>query len=129
MKKSLNSELVLNSPLTESIYCKIHRKNNPPLIIGCVYRPPDKNLDICRLISREIYDLKSKFKKAIFWVGGDFNLPDINWEKSEISGYNNLLEINQTFLDTFNDTGLQQTVKEPTRGNNILDLPFPNQMS
>ena len=70
--------------------------------------------------------MKAKFKKSVFWVGGDFNLPDINWGKGEISGHRNLKEINQTFLDTFSDTGLRQIVDEPTRGENILDLFLTN---
>ena len=59
-------------------------------------------------------------------MGGDFNLPDINWENSEIVGRTYPIDINQAFLDTFNDAGLRQIVKEPTRGNNILDLFLTN---
>ena len=59
-------------------------------------------------------------------MGGDFNLPDINWEKAEITSHKNLKGLNQKFLDTFNDTGLRQIVDEPTRGENILDIFLTN---
>ena len=29
-------------------------------------------------------EIRSKFKKSEFFIGGDFNLPDIDWTKSEI---------------------------------------------
>ena len=63
---------------------------------------------------------------TLFWVGGDFNLPDINWENAEITSHRNLKGINQKFLDTFSDTGLRQIVDEPTRGKNILDIFLTN---
>ena len=33
-------------------------------------------------------------------------------------------EINQLFLDTVNEFGLEQLITQPTRVNNILDLVF-----
>ena len=36
-------------------------------------------------------------------------------------------EINQLFLDTTNEYGLEQLINQPTRGNNILDLVFSTQ--
>ena len=70
ISKSLNSELVLKSPHTESIFCKINRKGKPPIIVGCVYRPPEASLELCKIITREIYQIKSKFKNSVYWVGG-----------------------------------------------------------
>ena len=126
IRNSLASELVLKSPSTESIFCRINNKNNPPTIVGCVYRPPDNNTEICNTICNEILKLKTKFKKSVFWVGGDFNLPDIDWENSEIKGYNYKKEINERFLDTFNDAGLCQMIDKPTRGENTLDIFLTN---
>ena len=48
---------------------------------------------------------------------GDFNFRDIDW--------NTLTSphaIDQSFIDTITDNLLTQMVKDPTRGNNILDL-------
>ena len=123
---TLASELIQISPNTESIFCRINEVNKPPTIVGCVYRPPDNNSLTSNLIAQEIYNLKSKFKKSVFWVGGDFNLPDIKWDTLEIIGNNYKKEINQKFIDTFNDAGLCQIVDKPTRGKNILDIFLTN---
>ena len=70
IRNSLASELVFMSPSIESIFCRINNKNKPRAIVGCVYRPPDNNNEICNTICNEILKLKTKFKKSIFWVGG-----------------------------------------------------------
>ena len=36
------------------------------------------------------YDLADRNKGATFWLGGDFNLPDIDWADLEIVGNQNL---------------------------------------
>ena len=77
----------------------------------------------------EILETKSKFKNSTFWLGGDFNLPDINWINSTITGNQYPATINQLFLDLKDDLGLSQTVTKPTRGNNILDLFFTNNIN
>ena len=57
-----------------------------------------------------------------FWLAGDFNLPDIDWENFSTTGHQYSRSINQLFLDLTCDLGLSQTVDRPTRGNNILDI-------
>ena len=57
-------------------------------------------------------------------MGGDFNLPDIDWSNSEIKGGRYSKTINQNILDTCDDNGLTQVVDEPTRGQNTLDIFF-----
>ena len=126
VKKSLASKPINVSIKSESAYCQIPQASKPPTIIGCVYRPPENYLETCGLINKEIREVKSKFKKSLIWVGGDFNLPDINWESYSTHSNKYLKEINQNFLDTFNDTGLRQTVDAPTRGENILDIFLTN---
>jgi len=52
---------------------------------------------------------------------GDFNFPDLRWNKSDVP-----LDVSPSyiFLNTLNSLGLSQLVKTPTLGNNILDLVF-----
>ena len=59
-------------------------------------------------------------------IGGDFNLPDVNWKSHEIQGNQYLKEINSLFLEMSQDLGLSQIVDIPTRGTSILDLFFTN---
>ena len=58
-------------------------------------------------------------------IAGDFNLPDISWDKREVKTSPQYgKDFNQLAIDTMDDYALTQMVSEPTRGNNILDLLF-----
>ena len=59
-------------------------------------------------------------------IGGDVNLPDINWNDNTIDGHTYSNEFNQTFLDQLEKSNLQQIVKEPTRKDKTLDLFLTN---
>ena len=58
---------------------------------------------------------------------GDFNFPDLTWSDGygQISTQTYGSSLNNLFLDTMTDTGLEQYVYQPTCQNNILDLLFP----
>ena len=60
----------------------------------------------------------------MFCIGGDFNLPDIDWINSEVAGNQYPLFINNLFLDMSHGLCFNQIVDKPTRGNSILDLLF-----
>ena len=126
VKTNLCSEQISSSKDSETIFCKIQLKGKKPLVIGCVYRTPDNNLEQSRKIISEIYSIMNKNKKAVFWFGGDFNLPDIDWKTHEIVGHQYLKDINSHFLEMSQDLGLSQIVEFPTRGTTILDLFFTN---
>ena len=58
-------------------------------------------------------------------LGGDFNLPDIDWEEGSVkSNPQYTAAINWKMIDIANDFNLTQIVSEPTRQGNILDLLF-----
>ena len=80
VKKNLCCEQLSISEDSEIIFCKIKIKGKKPLIVGSVYRPPNFDLEKSRKLVNEIYNVMDKNKNAIFWFGGDFNLPDINWK-------------------------------------------------
>jgi hypothetical protein len=126
VKKHLCCEQLPSFSNTESIFCKIQIKGRRPLIIGSVYRPPHFDFDQSKKIIEEIYNISHKNKNAVFWLGGDFNLPDINWKQHTISGNQYPQNINSIFLETAHDLGLTQIVDIPTRGTSILDLFFTN---
>ena len=53
-------------------------------------------------------------------IGGDFNLPDINWVDLTITGNQNPTRVNRSFLDIIADNGLEQQVDFPTRKDIVL---------
>ena len=67
-------------------------------------------------------NVKEKHRRDIFVIGGDFNLPDINWEEQTIINRQYPIKTNQTFLEIVADNGLEQIVDFPTRKDNTLDL-------
>ena len=99
-------------------------QGHAPLIIGSIYRPPNSGHDYglyWRIMwqDRTAPNLKSQSNS---WFSGDVNLPDIDWETHTIKGHNYPISINQCFLNSIYDTGSDQIVRFPTRGESILDV-------
>lgn len=120
----LSCEEIPTSSDTKTIFVKIKLRNKKTLIIGSVYRPPNFSLDQSTKTIKEIYNIFDKNKRAVFSIGGDFNIPDIDWANQEVIGNQYQKEINQKFLEMSQDLGLQQLVNFPTRGTSTLDLLF-----
>ena len=126
IKKTFESSLISKGKHSETVFVKVKVPKKPPIILCCAYRAPDLDIIDVEKMCTEISEIKSKFKSSIFWLCGDFNLPDIDWDSNTITGHQYSLAVNQSFLDLFSDLGLTQTVKEPTREDNILDLFLTN---
>ena len=102
------------------------------MVLSSYYRPPDKvDENYLDIVTSEFRRLKSKYKKAIFIIGGDFNIPDINWSTNSISSASHHYphRVSQTFLDMAMDMCLEQIVDFPTRLQNTLDLVFTSHPS
>ena len=126
VRKSLGCEQISQSKDSETIFCKIKLRNRKPLIVGSIYRPPNFDFSASKKILDEIYSITRKFQGAVFWFGGDFNLPDISWASQDVVGNQYDREINNSFLEMSQDLGLSQIVNFPTRGTSFLDLLFTN---
>ena len=101
--------------------------NNSPLNIAAVYRPPSVtgSTQVGEIL--DTISLALPKKDGVLWIGGDLNLPDIDWESGTIGTSNHYSQsLNRVFLDKFSDMGLQQTNGEPTRGDAILDVFLTN---
>ena len=84
VKKNLRSRLLFKSKETESVYSIIKSKDNRPIIIGAIYRPPESDIPKIKKICSELKKIAKENKNALFWIGGDLNLPDINWDDNSI---------------------------------------------
>lgn len=117
---------VEGSECSESIFVKINKQNDCPLIVGAIHRPTNvvsKYLDpVCTTIQR----VAQMHEKAAMWLGGDFNLPDINWSNHQITGNQYPLRINNSFLEVVQDLGLEQVVDFSTIKGAYLDLFLTN---
>jgi len=82
-------------------------------------------------IRNDFVHLKTLATHNSLWIAGDFNLPDINWNKMTIEGSTYPNHINKSFIDipVVQDLCMEQIVDFPTRLDNTLDLVFTTHKS
>ena len=117
--KSLNAvklDVVINE--VEAIFCEIGSKQNK-IILGCIYRSPYYDEFYLNCMTDLIDSISSRFEKHKVIIGGDFNLPYIDWSVPKPVNNDKMSTL---FLNCVIDNSYEQIVKLPTRGSNILDL-------
>ena len=124
-------ELKVNSAnvSTELVAIKVEIPRSKPLIVVAAYRPPYPDYEYSTDLCETIEDLASRHKKNVFWLGGDFNLPDIDWKTNNITGNDYPRAINERFLQMIGTIHCEQLVTSPTRFENTLDLFITNRPS
>jgi len=118
-----------NSP-AEAVLVSIktaHKDSN--IIVGSLYRPPSVTSEDYTTAMMGVVSQACRAKRDVVWLGGDLNLPDIDWDTNSTDGHQYTKATNKAYLDKFHDAGLMQTSFEPTRGNAILDVFLTNQPS
>ena len=77
------------------------------MLLCSYYRPPNKTYeDYLARVKEEFLDIKNKHKNAIYIIGGDFNLLDIDWKKSTVTNKFYQHRVRQTYLDMAQELGL-----------------------
>ena len=115
---------------TEFVAASFVCKNlKQPLIVGSVYRPTDSNFEYTEDLCNAVSYIGRTYKNSTIWIGGDFNLPDIDWKTNSIVSHNYLIPINKSILDMIHDLGAEQMVDFPTRKDSILDIFVTNRPS
>jgi len=122
----ISCELDIPDNSSELCACQIDLPNNSKLIVCSVYRPPSSDIHYLNDLCKHLESIKQSHPNAVLWIGGDINLPDINWEDNFVEGHAYPMLFNNTFIDFLNNNGLLQMVNSPTRGNNILDIFITN---
>ena len=128
VKKALNCDLIFSDPQSEFLICSLRLSNSRPIMLVCVYRPPNGDSKLFKSIDSKLKELKLlQNSEHPIIMAGDFNLPSVNWDAK-------LVESNPIYGSTVNRAALQlslkyglaQVVNKPTRvvSNNILDLIF-----
>ena len=128
IKTNLNSHQLTTNSNCELVLATFSIGKKSQVLVGSCYRAPSSTQEYSKSITDTLCDLHQQHKDAIFLLGGDFNLPDINWADTSVNGYQNTLAINNAFLRTFDDLNLEQMVEFPTRHNpdSTLDLFLTN---
>ncbi|KAK3092025.1 hypothetical protein FSP39_024520 [Pinctada imbricata] len=128
-KSTIPADEIYVSNDSELTAIAVKRGNKSPLIIVGLYRPPSSNQVYADQVCSEIRSIADTHRNTPMCITGDFNLPDIDWSKLSTYGNSNPLSVNQAFISTFTDCGLQQMVDFPTRRGAILDLFITNRPS
>ncbi|XP_065307359.1 uncharacterized protein [Dermacentor albipictus] len=122
ISNALSSTQILFENDSESVWCLVKLPNGNNVVYGTFYRPPPGSSDSFGLPS----EMPSLLPNSVFLGGGgDFNLPDFNWNAGCVAG--NRSRIFTEFEELLGLNGLQQYVLEPTRENAILDLVLCNE--
>ena len=106
----------------EFLAAQIECAGKTPLIVCGLYRPPNTNLDYMVDLCSCITKVASEYQACPVWIGGDINLPDIDWESCGIISNTIPKTFNYTFIQCLEDNNLEQIVSFPTRGDNTLDV-------
>ena len=105
----------------EVVACKLELKNSLLIVIG-VCRSPNSNLIYLQSLCQTIEDIIKENPAATIWLGGDINLPNIDWSTNSPSGNNYPTSFCNLVLDLFYDMNFTLLVTFPTRNENTLDI-------
>ena len=102
----------------ELVWPKIELLCARNLYVGAYYRPPSANNTLLGL-EQSLQKLRNS--NSVVWLGGDFNLPNIDWEDNAVKP-DTQVGLGNSLLDICSDLGRTQMNNQPTRRENILDL-------
>ena len=92
-------------------------------MFGLAYCPPSSSVEFVSSIASSLRSIPPNLS---MYLCGDFNLPLVDWA---ISGPTSSDKLSVQFCDTLHDFSLCQLVRDPTRGDNVLDLVLTNNSS
>ena len=129
-KTSLISHQITTNSDCEAVLVSIQTQSKTSnLIVGALYRPPNQTSEEYTKNLTDVMKLACRSPRDVVWLGGDFNLPDINWETMAVESCQYNKTMTSTYLDTINNLGLAQTNLSPTRNGVILDIFLTNRPS
>ena len=102
----------------EIIWVKLETSHRN-LFIAAYYRPNATDQPSLDKLSESLARLPTN---SNIWLAGDMNLPGINWTTTDLKTPCPSPSQHTQFIDILADNGLTQTVEQPTRGDNTLDL-------
>ncbi len=109
----------------EVVWTTVKIKGSKDLTIGSFYRSQQfgGSPEYFNALRDSLNKIRTSSNGQII-LGGDFNLPSVNRESMSVDPGGSYIDLSRQMIDIANDFGFEQVVKEPTRGNNILDLFF-----
>ncbi|KAI8514688.1 hypothetical protein Bbelb_072790 [Branchiostoma belcheri] len=109
----------------EMLWLKLLTRNQRPLYLCAFYRPDSSDQTALEKLDTALRRAAA-MKNAQLIIAGDFNFPSWDWETMTFKPNPAHTTLHRQFVDLLYDTGLDQMVLEPTRGENTLDLVLTN---
>ena len=123
VREDLICSPVLTSQNTELIGVKLQLNRAKSIIISSFCRPPNMTEDTYSSAAlEELIKLKHDNQQSDFCIGGDFNLPGMNWSCLTVTSNQYSYAMTDTYLDILRNCNVEQIVDFPTRGNKTLDI-------
>ena len=101
-------------------------------MVGSFYRPPKKGVSPFLELESPLSEITDTFRnnpKTTLNVGGDFSAGGIDWETGLLPDDSPNRLLKEKLIKVISEVGLQQMQREPTRGQNLLDLLCCNKPS
>ena len=108
----------------EILWCRLGLTGSKSSLFCAYYRPHISDEHSLNELDKSLQRIGNSSENI--FLAGDFNLPNWDWKNKLIkpsSGYHNL---HLQFGDILDDNGLTQILKNPSRGENVLDLFVTN---
>ena len=109
----------------EILWAKVQISASKFLTLGCFYKPPDSKISTSEELAKSL-DLMPKNSNQTIVLGGDFNLPGIDWDNGVVNPKAANKSQCELLLSSLDTHALAQIHKEPTREEIILDLLITN---
>ncbi len=117
------TEVPLVNQDCELVIVKLHIVGKPTLYIGSFYRHTNSNTNSLLALQDNLASIMTGDRLPNLVLAGYFNLQTRDWKSGGIRTPAQCgIEVNQLCLDICNNIYLNQTVDEPTRLNNTLDV-------
>ena len=93
----------------EAVWCRLVDKNQKTYLVGCFYDAPSDCLSsLSEFLT--VLDHRAQLHNSRVLVGGDFNLPDINWDCMLTKVGGRCQNKNDMLLSVLNRCGLEQMI-------------------
>ena len=108
-KKLKSEEIKFNVKFEESVWTQIKLNNKGMLLLGCIYKSPNKSPENLDELNKLLTTVSKEKKFSHIMVMGDF--PKVNWKNQSTKGDKN----SENFVESIRDSYLFQHVLENTR--------------
>ena len=79
VEESIPSSQIPSGTLCKLVWVQLHTSDHQSIILGSFYRPPNSPPSVPDDLPDSVQQIQRQFPNAIILLGGDFNIPGIDW--------------------------------------------------